>query len=165
MQHWYLLMTKPRQDEVAQQNLENQGYQVYRPVILKQKKVAGKLLNVPESFFPRYLFIKLCDKTEDWRPIRSTKGVLQMVRFGTRFTKVPDKVIEELQQRLSEMVEKAPVPLFQKGDKLQVESGAMAGLEVVFNCLDSEKRVVALMHFLGEVQTVTFDAADVKKTG
>ena len=35
--HWYLIYTKPRQEKVALQNLEQQGYQCYLPLLPKEK--------------------------------------------------------------------------------------------------------------------------------
>ena len=35
--HWYLIHTKPRQESVALENLERQGYQCYLPVDANRK--------------------------------------------------------------------------------------------------------------------------------
>ena len=48
------------------------------------------------ALFPGYLFIHLDKKQENWSPIRSTKGVLNFVRFGLNYAQVPDTVIEFL---------------------------------------------------------------------
>ena len=68
MKNWYLIQTKPQQEAVASQNLSNQGYDIFHPkAMIKNKSV---------SLFPRYLFIHLDDKNQNWTPIRSTPGVL-----------------------------------------------------------------------------------------
>lgn len=164
MQSWYLLMTKPRQDEVAQQNLERQGFEVYRPEMTLQKARRGKPTWVVESLFPRYLFIRLCSESQDWRPIRSTKGVLQMVRFGTQFTKVPQAIIDEIKQRESALKQASDqATLYQKGEKLRIEHSSFYGLDAVFESYDADDRVIVLMNVLGQQQKIAFDAADVTK--
>jgi hypothetical protein len=33
MKNWHLLMTKPNEDKRAEENLLNQGYELFRPVL------------------------------------------------------------------------------------------------------------------------------------
>ncbi|PIW56856.1 MAG: transcription/translation regulatory transformer protein RfaH, partial [Piscirickettsiaceae bacterium CG12_big_fil_rev_8_21_14_0_65_44_934] len=73
--HWYLVMAKPKQDEVAESQLAQQGYCVYRPEVILQKQRRGKMVALVESLFPRYLFVKLIEGVDSWGTIRSTKGV------------------------------------------------------------------------------------------
>ena len=56
---WYLVYTKPRQEEVALTNLTRQGYGVYLPRLRQLRKRSGKQVPVVEPLFPRYLFIHL----------------------------------------------------------------------------------------------------------
>lgn len=81
--HWYLAHSKPGQEEVAKTNLERQGYTVYLPLCNLFRRRMGRRLAVIGPLFPRYLFIQLESGVDDWRPIRSTKGVAALVRFGT----------------------------------------------------------------------------------
>ena len=74
MKKWYLIKTKSKQENTAIINLENQGYTSYCPIVKINKK------NV--VLFPGYLFIYLDKHNENWSPIRSTKGVINFVRFG-----------------------------------------------------------------------------------
>ena len=73
MKKWYLIKTKPRQEQIAILNLERQHYYVYCPsALINQKNVV---------LFPGYLFIQLDSEMQNWSPIKSTKGVLNFVRF------------------------------------------------------------------------------------
>ena len=85
MKNWYLIQTKPKQEEVASLNLINQDFEIYYP----KTKIKDKVI----ALFPRYIFIQLDDKNQNWSPIRSTKGVANFVRFGVKFAKVPDDII------------------------------------------------------------------------
>ena len=86
MKNWYLIKTKPRQENIAKQNLENQNYLIFCPI--------AKMNNKLVVLFPGYLFIQLNDKTQNWSPINSTKGVSHFVKFGLNFAKVPTSVVE-----------------------------------------------------------------------
>lgn len=152
MQSWYLVATKPKQDSIAEHNLIQQGYEVYRPEITRTKTQRGKAIRVVESLFPRYLFIQLCDQTQNWSPIRSTKGVLQLVRFGAKPAKVDQSIIDEIKQRVAILTNQQSESGFEKGQLLRIESGPMAGLEAIFEKADGEERIIAFMNLMGQQQ-------------
>jgi transcriptional antiterminator RfaH len=83
--HWYLVHSKPRQERLALENLERQGYQCYLPVLPTEKMRRGSLTIADEALFPRYLFIRLGNDLSDkgWGPIRYTTGVSRLVSFGS----------------------------------------------------------------------------------
>ncbi len=56
---WYLAYTKPRQEEIARVNLEQQGFESYLPLYKKFKKTETGLVSVFEPMFPRYIFFVL----------------------------------------------------------------------------------------------------------
>ena len=156
-------MTKPKQDALAQVNLEQQGFKVYRPLITQTKLQRGKLVNTVESLFPRYLFIQLSTQGQDWSPIRSTKGVLQMVRFGNNFAKVDQTLINNLQHTEQQLaVQTTGQTLFKTGQALRVTSGPFSGLEGEFQSMDADQRVVALMQIMGQIQRLTLDPSAVE---
>ena len=74
MKAWYLIHSKPNQERVAQEQLERQDYETYLPLAHVRKRKRGRSYTDIAPMFPRYLFIKLSDQTDDWRPIRSTIG-------------------------------------------------------------------------------------------
>ena len=52
---WFLIYTKPRQEERAKENLENQGFETFLPMIAFEKIKQPKLYSL-KPMFPRYLF-------------------------------------------------------------------------------------------------------------
>jgi transcription elongation factor/antiterminator RfaH len=112
---WYLIHTKPRQERIALTNLERQGYTCYLPLLRVEKIRRRKAEVVSEPLFARYLFVRLdtSDNGPSWAPIRSTLGVSQLVRFGTRPAKVEDHMVDLLRDReLAQPTE----ALFSQGD-------------------------------------------------
>jgi transcriptional antiterminator RfaH len=163
-QHWYLIMTKPKQDELAESNLKHQGFEVYRPQCRQVKTRRGKKITQLESLFPRYLFIKLDDQLQNWSPIRSTKGVLQLVKFGAQAAKVDEILINQLKQQEQVALHEASDMPYKKGDKLRVESGAFYGLEAIFEGYDSDQRIIVLMNILGQQQKLTMQAEQLEQS-
>ena len=147
MRNWYLIQTKPRQENVAIKNLENQKYSTYCPTVtINNKHIV---------LFPGYLFIYLDKKNENWSPIRSTKGVVKFVRFGLNFAQVPDNVIEFL--KANQLINKEKLinlNKFKSGDKVQIIDGVFKNCVAIFKSSKSEERVILLMNLLGQQQTI-----------
>ena len=147
MKKWYLIKTKPKQEKVAIANLENQNYHVYCPCTKINKK------NL--VLFPGYLFINLDENSENWAPIRSTKGVLNFVRFGLCYAKIPNKIINYIKENESLTVEKIKnLYDFKPGDKIQITEGVFKNCVAIFKSSKSEERVILLMNLLGQQQTI-----------
>ena len=145
---WYVVHTKPKQEARALENLQNQGYVCFLPMIQVQKLRRQKVQWVTEPMFSRYLFIQLDDQTQNWGPIRSTLGVSKLVSFGPQPTKVPAELVELLQQAPQETIER----MFAPGDTVQVASGPLQGLEGQYLQHDGETRAFVLIDLLGQPQ-------------
>ena len=148
MRNWYLIKTKPRQENVAIKNLENQKYSTYCPtVIINNKHIV---------LFPGYLFIYLDKEKENWSPIRSTKGVVNFVRFGLNFAQVPDTIIKFL--KANQLINKEKLKnlnRFKSGDKVQITDGIFKNCVAIFKSSKAEDRVILLMNILGQQQAIT----------
>ena len=147
MKNWYLIKTKPRQEKKAKQNLENQGYVAFCPIT----KINNKLV----ILFPSYLFVQLNEKTQNFSPIYSTKGVSYFVKFGLNFAKVPTSVIEFIKTNQHITAEKLKdLNKFKPGDKVQISDGAFKNWIAIFKCYNSDERVILLMNLLGREQSL-----------
>jgi transcriptional antiterminator RfaH len=149
--HWYLIHTKPKQEKCALQNLEQQGYVCYLPVLPTEKLRQGCLTVADEPLFPRYLFIQLGkgESAKSWSPIRSTKGVSRLVSFGAEPARVDDRLVELLKSKEG-AVRGPPQRLFVPGERVRLTDGAFAGIEAIYQMADSERRVMVLIELLSK---------------
>ena len=148
MKNWYLLKTKPRQEIIAKQNLKNQGYGSFCPIV----KINNRLV----VLFPGYLFVQLNEKTQNWSPINSTKGVSHFVKFGLNFAKVPTSVIEFIKTNQHITTEKLiNLNKFKPGDKVQISDGVFNNFVAIFESYKSDERVILLMNLLGREQSLS----------
>ncbi len=162
--HWYLIHSKPRQEQIALQNLQQQGFTCYLPMLTCQKLRRGKLTLMVEPLFARYLFVQLEQglNAKSWTPIRSTTGVSQMVRFGLEYARVDSALITCLRQ--NEAAQSAqPQQLFTAGERLQISSGAFAGLEAIYQMTDCDQRVMVLIELLSKPVKLHLDAGELRK--
>lgn len=148
---WYLVYTKPRQEDVALTNLTRQGYSVYLPRARQTRKRQGRRVAVIEPLFPRYLFIHLDTHTDNWGPIRSTLGVASLVRFGQKPAPVPESLIAFLQSREGgDGLHVWAEPTYRTGDRVRVADGPLEGYEGILLARTSRERVVVLLDILGK---------------
>lgn len=149
--HWYVVHTKPRQEQRALLNLQQQGYECYLPTLSREKIRLDKLVVDEEPLFPRYLFIRLDSQQsgKSWSPIRSTKGVSRLVTFGTEPARVEPQLIEALQQR-NTLLTNEPQKLFSPGERVVITDGPFAGLEAVYQMEDGERRAMVLIELLSK---------------
>jgi len=160
---WYLIYTKPRQENLAQENLKRQGYETYLPRIYQSRRRNGRHIKTIEAFFPRYLFIKLDTETDNWAPIRSTIGVSKMVRFDGIPAAVPDQLIQTLQSNddddgIQSLVQKN----LMRGDKVTIIDGPLAGYQGIYQQQNSAERVAVLVDLVGKNTLLNISVHDVQ---
>ncbi len=148
MKNWYLIQTKPKQEKLASQNLISQNFEIYYPKTQIKNKVV--------ALFPRYIFIHLDDKNQNWSPIRSTKGVANFVRFGVKFAKVPTAIIDSIKRQEDSTIEKLiDLSKFHKGDAIQIQEGTLKGQNAIFSHYDGQMRAIVLLKILHQEQQLT----------
>jgi transcriptional antiterminator RfaH len=147
---WYLVHTKPRQELRALENLHRQSFVCLLPMLGVERVRQRRLTVVEEPLFPRYLFIELGDDV-NWAPIRSTLGVINLVRFGSSVAKVPQAVIDGLRQQQASLTsQQLARPLFTQGQPVRITAGPFAGLEAVFDMTDGDARAMLLIELLSK---------------
>lgn len=162
---WYLVHTKPRQESIALQHLENQGYNCYLPTLRRERLRRGKSVVVVEPLFVRYLFIQLSDSLQGpaWGPVRSTRGVSRLVTFGTQPARVDDALVREIQHHERGHLDVVD-PLFTPGDHVVITQGPFAGLEGIYQIGDGERRSLVLIELLSRPVAVPIGAAALHRT-
>lgn len=155
---WYLVYTKPRQERVARANLGRQGYETYLPLMRKVLRRRGRRTSAIIPMFPRYLFIHLDQGTDNWGPIRSTRGVVSIVRFGHEPARAPDELVGYLHTREDEQgIQLLPLEDIQPGAKVRIADGAFAGYEGIYLARSSRKRIIVLLQLCGRPARTALD--------
>jgi transcriptional antiterminator RfaH len=166
---WHVIHTKVREEFRALENLQNQGFEVFLPTCQVQKKQQGKIKLATEALFSRYLFIRLSDVTSNWFPIRSTRGVASLLRFGvtTEPVQIPDLIVDYLKQRCAK--EEPLHELFKPGELLEITHGPFKGFTGFFEKIQSSSdgltRALLLVQILGSVQKLNIQLPQLKKIG
>ena len=105
---WYLVQARPRQAALAVEHLERQGYCVFHPRLHVEQLRRGRPVVVEQALFPDYLFIRLQAGVDNFGPVRSTRGVAQLVGFGTVPVPFDAALVEGLRRHLAVPADGAP---------------------------------------------------------
>jgi transcriptional antiterminator RfaH len=160
MAQWYVVQCKPQEERRALENLERQGFTCYLPVLAVEKLRHGSVKAVPEPLFPGYLFISLDELTGNWHPIRSTRGVIQLVRVREYPIPMPDAVIDSIRARLTSDMPR--IPYLKTGERVRITEGPFSELEAIFLANDGQERVVLLLNILSQEQRLSFPVGAVR---
>ncbi len=164
MSQWYVLQTKVRNEAVAVQNLGNQGFETFLPMLRVQQLRRGRWQSVCEPLFPGYLFIELDLERQNTAPIRSTRGVIGLVRLGATLQAFPQPLLSSLKQAQAltgGVIE--PAKVFESGDEVQLVSGPLAGMKAIFKARNSQERVVLLLNVLGNETQISVSTNLIRK--
>jgi transcriptional antiterminator RfaH len=149
--NWYVIHTKPRQEQRALANLEQQGYACFLPMITLEKLSRARLSVVEEP-----------DQGQNWAPIRSTIGVSGLVTFGSSPAKIDPALIDLMRSQEADL-SLAPERLFQKGERLRVTDGAFAGLEAIYQMASGDNRAMVLIELMGKSAQMQIAPASLAK--
>ncbi len=156
--HWYLVYTKPRQERAARTHLVRQHYETYLPFMRQTRRQRGRRIVQAAPMFPRYLFVHLDQSHDNWAPIRSTVGVVSLVRFGQQPARVPDDFIAHLRSREDEQgVQMIVTEDLSPGSRVRVAEGALMGYEGVFLARTGQERVAVLLEIMGKTARTVLD--------
>ena len=155
---WFAVFTRPRQERRALVNLERQGFSCFLPEVENTRR------SRIEALFPRYLFLEAVPGVHNFSPIRSTRGVSTVVRFGERLATLPEKIVEAIRSRVDADTGLVRLPRLKlnPGDRVRVSAGPLAGLEAIFKSQGGAQRVLLLMELLGRQTTVEVDARSLR---
>ena len=93
---WYVAQTRPHAEAKASLHLRRQGFAIYLPRYLKQRRHARRVEEIAAPLFPGYLFVSIDMAAQQWLSIDLTIGVARLVRDGERPAPVPQVVIDAL---------------------------------------------------------------------
>lgn len=155
---WYVAYTQPQREQLAQVNLELQGFEAYLCQHKSFKKTPEGMLEIWQPMFPRYIFFRPSHAGQSISVVRSTRGISFVLRFGlTPALLKPEelrllKALESAQHQ-ADAAQNSP---FQPGLKVRLQNCGLSGLEGLVHSVSS-KRVTLLIELLGREKKVQLE--------
>ena len=125
-----------------------------------KKSCEAKRQRLQEPLFPSYIFIAIePEKGPSFTTIRSTRGVVDFVRFGAQPYKVPKSLIEHLQSHQIDESDYSNTP--ESGQMVHITSGQFSGFDAIYQEADGEKRSILLITLINQKVKVKIKNTDV----
>ena|SRR5208283_458485 len=145
MKLWFVVNTKPKNENRASHNLSTAGYDVLNPKLKLRKYREGSFADVVEPMFPNYIFVKF-HPIDDYHMVKYTRGVNKIVTFGGKMVPLQEEFIDFIKGKLTDGVAKIEKKRFKKGEKIFITDGPFKGLGGIFEReLEGEQRAMILL--------------------
>ena len=160
---WYVIQTKPGNEERAKTHLDNQGIETFLPLFETHQYCSGTIIAGIKPLFPNYLFAKL-DLELHYYKVKWTRGINRILGSGNLPIPISEIVVQTIMDRSGkDNIIKLEGEL-KDGDAVQVTSGPFKDLSGVFKQMISGKgRVKILLSLIGVDVPVQISRWQIKK--
>jgi transcription antitermination factor NusG len=162
---WFVAQTAACREAWARDRLTDDGFTVFLPGELRQRRHARQVKTTFGPLFTGYLFLHLAPD-DAWPPI----SLARLVCAGTRPLPLPDAEIEALRRRCDAdgalIQASARAQPYKPGDTVLVKAGQWADIVAQVSGVDAgRQRLELLFELLGRPVTVAVPAAAVQPAG
>jgi transcription antitermination factor NusG len=137
---WFALAVKPRFDKSVAQALEMKGYDTLLPLYKKPHKYGTRSKDSELPLFPGYVCCRF--DVQSRLPILTTPGVIQILGAGNIPTPLSDVEVNSLQTAMKARHPVVPYPFVDAGQRVRINSGALAGVEGIVISFKQRLRLV-----------------------
>jgi len=160
---WYVIQTRPCNEYRAENNLTNQGIEVFLPLLETRQYFHEKMVQKIKPLFPNYLFANL-DIDVHYYKVKWTRGVNKILGVGNEPIPISEKVIQTIKTQRGENNFVKLDDGLEKGNIVQFTSGPFKDLMGVFDKKMSDgNRVRVLLSLIGVDVPVQVSKWQIKK--
>lgn len=161
---WYVVRTKPQQEDRATANLRAGQIQTFTPMLRERQSPFGGDRYVTRPLFSRYIFARF-DANRWLHRIRYTRGVENVVSFGGSPIPVDDGVIDLIKQQVGEDGFIQLDSELKCGDSITVKSGTFQSLVGIFQGrVKDTNRVKILLNAMKYQTSLLIDREMIERT-
>ena len=161
--NWYLIQTKPNSHLIASKHLQQQGFDVFLPFMVKTSKKGKKFSHNKIPLFLNYLFMGTTLNQVPWKSINSTRGVAKAVTMDGIYRTVKIDLIEALKSRCDRYNVVRPETNINLGDKARIERGPLAEFICKVEKFADRERVWVLIEMMQQQARTAVSVSDLSK--
>jgi transcriptional antiterminator RfaH len=159
---WFVVQSKPREEERARYFLEEKGFDTYLPMMEVLKVRGFKNVKTESALFPGYLFCRF-NPDDSLAHVRWTRGVKKLLPESVNPIPVESEVVEAIKslQQHDGVIRQKPL---KQNDRIRVARGPMKDVLGVFDHWTSDSgRVRVLLNFINYQASVELHHSLVEK--
>jgi transcriptional antiterminator RfaH len=160
---WYVIHTKPGDEDRVKTNLQNQEIEAFLPLLKTYQYFGGKMVQKIKPLFTNYLFARL-DLDLHYYKVKWTRGVNKILGSGNEPVPISEKVVQAIKDRSGKDNFVKLEDELKDGDLVQVTSGPLKSLRGIFQkMMSSKERVRILLSLIGVDVPVQISKWQIKK--
>lgn len=156
--HWYAAYTCANHEKGIAQQLQQRSVECFLPLYESVRRWKDRQVRLRLPLFPGYVFVRLA--LRDRLRALQIRGVARLIGFDGRPAPVPNEEIEAIRACLAGHHPVQPHRYLQRGQRVRVLSGPLAGLTGIVVREKKTTRLVVSLELLMRSVSVEFDAAD-----
>lgn len=160
---WYALYTRPRAEKLVYNRLIEAGIETFLPMIKTYRMWSDRKKLVEKPLLSSYIFVKTIKKL--FPLVYKANGVVKFVSFEGQPVSIPQKQIDNLRLLINSDAEiEISSEKFEKGDSVEVVSGALIGLTGELIKIGTHNRFVVRIDKLDQNLILKIPRAFLKKS-
>jgi transcriptional antiterminator NusG len=157
---WFAVMTRPRHERTAYDQLVQKGVQAFLPTIGVWSRWKDRRKKVNWPLFPGYCFARFDSRSV--LPVLKCSGVRYILSINGEPVAIPDLEIEGIQRLVTSELQFDPCPLIREGTAVEVVHGPLTGAVGRLAHKGTDAMLILSVELLGRSVSVKVDACDVR---
>ena len=156
---WHVAVIRRREENALLTRLSQLEIETFSPRILVSQRHRRQM----EPLFPGYLFCQIDSEDASWPQVRWAKGLKYFLGSHEAHTLVYPEVVEEIRARVDRWNDGGWANAFMPGERIRVTSGALEGLDGLFqHYLPAKERCQVLFSLVGRWIPVAVEIRDLE---
>ncbi len=147
--HWHAIYTKSRNEKKAFERLTRDGYDVYLPLISREKQWSDRKKRVEEPLFKSYMFVRV--STKEYYEILKDPAIVRYVSFEGKAAIVPDKQIDLIRSFMgADYPLESTHELIEPGSEVRIVGGPLMGKCGEMVKFSGSHRIIVRIDIIGQ---------------
>ena len=161
--HWYAIYTKPRSEKKVYERFVEKGYHTYLPLLTSIKQWSDRKKKVSLPLISGFVFVNI-EKERLFETLR-VQGSVSVLKYLGKPAIIRNYEIENLRILMNdtEQLCDVEVPVFEKGEEVEVVAGNFKGLKGKSVHIQGKHRVVVEVEAIGSRLVVNVPVGYIKK--
>ena len=157
---WYAIQVRSRHEQQVARVLREKHVETFLPMYTVQRKWSTSRRTVALPLFAGYLFCSF--DLADRNAVLSTRGVVRIVGVGRTPTPVDPAELDAIKAVVESGRAPAPCGYIKMGERVQIESGPLAGTKGILLHAKNERLLVVSITLLQRSVSVTLESESVR---
>lgn len=151
---WLIVQIKPNSYDLANRNLERQGFETFIPKMKVTNKINNKFITKEAYVFPGYIFVAFNPFISMWQKINYTYGVSKVLSFNKKPAEISSDLIIQIKNKYNLNDVELENDELNQGDLVKLYSGPFVDFFAKVEKVDQNHRVWLLLEHNGKIQRV-----------